>query len=363
MSVSDHAPVYNLCRFCLMCRNTCPVGRTTKHEATTPRGWALLISSVDRGQARWNADTADTLYQCAQCGLCYANCVTDQPLPSAIAAARAHVFTIGLAPVAVAEVDARLRRWGNPFREAEPLPASGAAEAALFVGAAAQHLRPEALAAARRLLDALGIAHTPVAQGLSSAYLPFALGLWETARALGGAARQEIAAAGARRLIVLTPEDRRAFTDVLPELGLPLPDGLEVVELMSLLADALATGRLAVRPLEESLAYHDPAHTPHFPGRAALARRVVGALSRQPLRELFWREGRAAPGGSVGGLRFTHPALAQQMTRDRLAEAAATGADLLVTEDPAALAHFSEHAGDAPIPVTGLYELLARQLT
>jgi Fe-S oxidoreductase len=372
MSLSDHAPVYNLCRFCLMCRHTCPVGRATKREATTPHGWALLIASVDRGQMQWNADTADTLYQCAQCGLCYANCVTDQPLPSAIAAARAQVFAAGLAPQAVAEVDARLKQWGNPFAEAEPAPArprslsapgtSGPAEAALFVGAAAQHLRPETLAAARRLLDALGIPHTPIAQGLSSAYLPFALGLWETARTLGRAALQELLAVGARRLIVLTPEDRRAFTDALPELGLSLPDGVEMVELMSLLAEAAAAGRLAFRPVAAALAYHDPAHTPHFPGRSAEARRVLRALSGQPVRELFWREGRAAPGGSVGGLRFTHPALAEQMTRERLAEAAATGADLLVTEDPAALAHFDALADAASIRVAGVYELLAQQL-
>lgn len=362
MSLSDHAPVYNLCRFCLMCRHTCPVGRVTKREATTPHGWALLISSVDRGLARWNADTADTLYMCAQCGLCYANCVTDQPLPSAIAAARAHVVTAGLAPEAVAQVDARLRQWGNPFREAEPLPAVGTAPAALFVGAAAQHLRPGTLAAARRLLDALGVAYVPVAQGLSSAYLPFALGLWETARTLGRAALQEITAVGATRLIVLAPEDRRAFTDALPELGLPLPDGVDVVELMTLLAEAVAAGRLRFRPVAAALTYHDPAHSPHFPGRSAEARRVLGALAGQPLRELFWREGRAAPGGSVAGLRFTHPALAEQMTRDRLAEAAATGADLLVTEDPAALAHFDSQAGAASIRVAGLYELLAQQL-
>jgi Fe-S oxidoreductase len=368
MSLSDHAPVYNLCRFCLMCRNTCPVGRATKREATTPHGWALLISSVDRGQMQWNADSVDTLYMCAQCGLCYANCVTDQPLPSAIAAARADVFTAGLAPAAVAEVDARLRQWGNPYQDHEPVPAAGTAGTALFVGAAAHRLRPGALAAARRLLEALGIEHVPVAQGLSSAYLPFALGLWETARTLGRAALQEITAARCTRLVVLTPEDRRAFSDALPELGLPLPDGVEVVELMTLLAEAVAAGRLKFRPLEAALAYHDPAHTPHFPGRSAEARRVLAALlapgadPRSPLRELFWREARAAPGGSVGGLRFTHPALAEQMTRERLAEAAATGADLLVTEDPAALAHFDAQAGAAPIRVAGLYELLAQHL-
>jgi heterodisulfide reductase subunit D len=344
-----------------MCRHVCPVGRTTKHESNTPHGWALLISSVDRGQAEWDADSVATLYQCTQCGLCLSNCVTDQPLPSSIAAARAHVAALGLAPKAVQDVDARLRRWGNPYQESDPLAASGAAPAALFVGAAAPYRRPAGLAAAVRLLQTLGIEHVQVAAGLSSVYLPFALGLHETARLLGQSALQEIAASGCRRLIVLTPEDARAFRDTLPELGLHLPDGVEVVELISLLAEGLAGGSLALRQADLSITYHDPAHTPNARGRAALARQVLAALTCQPLHEMFWREQRAAPGGSTGGLELTNPSLAARMTRDRLAEAVATGAEWLVTEDPTAQAQFDAQAARS-IRVAGLYELLVQHL-
>lgn len=68
------------------------------------------------------------------------------------------------------------------------------------------------------------------------------------------------------------------------------------------------------------------------------------------LREMLWRE---------GGLEFTNPALAAQMTRERLAEAAATGAQVLVTEDPAALASFTAQADDNSLAIEGWYELLA----
>ena len=361
MSLAEHAPVYNLCRYCLMCRHVCPVGRTTKREANTPHGWALLIASVDRGQMRWDTEAVDTLYECAQCGLCYDNCVTERPLPSAIAAARADVFAAGAAPASVVELEARLRRWGNPYRAMEqPVPV-GTAPAALFVGTA-QYLRPQTLTAARKLLDALGIEHVAVGAGLSSAFLPFALGLRDAASALAQAALEQVAASGASRLIVLSPEDARAFGDALPELGLALPVGVERIELMTLLAEAVEAGGLTFHPLDATVTYHDPAHTPHFPGRAAQARRVLAALFREPLRELFWREGRAAPGGAVGGLEWTQPALAERMTRERLAEAAATGAGLLVTDDPAALAHFEQVAGGAGIPIAGLFELLAQQV-
>jgi Fe-S oxidoreductase len=356
--LAEHAPVYEGCRFCLMCRHVCPVGRTTKYESNTPHGWALLISSVDRGQMSWDADAVDTLYQCAQCSLCLSNCVTDRPLPSAIAAARAVVVSIGAAPAEVAQVEARLRRWGNPYREEAPAAVVGTAPAALYVGAEAVYLHPQSVAAIQQLLHALGIGHVRVCAGLSSVYLPHALGLRETARILAQSALHDIAASGCSRLIALAPRDLHAFEHIHPELGMPLPDGVELVDMMAVLADGLNTGRLAARPAELSLTYHDPALSPLFPSRAALARRVLAAVTTLPVREMFWREGRAAPGGAVGGLDFTHPALAAQMTRDRLAEAAATGAQTLVTEDPAALAHFAAHA-DGMMRVQGLYELLA----
>ena len=77
------------CRYCLMCRHVCPVTRVTFNEATSPHGWALTIASVRRGQLRWDVATTDLLYRCADCGLCQSFCVTDQPLPYAIVAARA----------------------------------------------------------------------------------------------------------------------------------------------------------------------------------------------------------------------------------------------------------------------------------
>src|SRR5512143_627674 len=144
----DYIPIYDGDRYCLMCRHVCPVERVTKREATTPHGWALLIASVIRGSLQWDADTVDTLYQCSDCATCQANCATDRPLPAALKAARAEVVRLGKQPASVMEIDRKLHEWGNPYN---PLPASPVAqkgEAGLYVGAAAQFLRPQAIEAA-----------------------------------------------------------------------------------------------------------------------------------------------------------------------------------------------------------------------
>src|SRR5436305_14670682 len=134
----DYTAVYDAERYNLMTRHVCPVERVTKRETTSPHGWALLIASVQRGLLAWDEEPVDTLYQCADCGLCQVHSLMDQPLPAAIVAARAAVVAQRAAPESVTDLDARLRRWGNPYGElAAERPAPG--PMALFVGAAAAH--------------------------------------------------------------------------------------------------------------------------------------------------------------------------------------------------------------------------------
>src|SRR5262245_14168431 len=275
------------CRYCLMCRHVCPVTRVTYNEATSPHGWALTIASVRRGLLDWNAETADLLYQCADCGLCQAFCATDQPLPYAIVAARAEVASAGRAPAAVAQVDAALRRWGHTYagpRPLEPSPAAAEglgvrAETMLFVGATAWHRERASLDAARRLLEAAGLAHGLAAVGRSSGYLAYTLGLHETARELARATVEELTASGCHTLVVLSPEHAHMLRTVYPLLGAPLPTGVEVVELTALLAHMLDEGRLRLHQSSLDLAYHDPCQTPRVDGRWHAPRRLLMAIS------------------------------------------------------------------------------------
>ena len=350
------------CRYCLMCRHVCPVTRVTYNEATSPHGWALTIASVRRGLLDWNAETAGLLYQCADCGLCQSFCATDRPLPDAIVAARAEVVAAGRAPTAIADVDVALRRWGNPYDSDEGVAeGAGRADVAVFVGAAAWHRERAALGAARQLLEAAGVAHRLAGTGRASGYLAYTLGLHETARELARATAAEVERIGCRTLVALSPEQAHTFGHVYPLLGASLPTGVEVVELTVLLANMVEEGRLRLRAAPLDLAYHDPCQTPRLEGRWRAPRRLLAAITSQPLREGFWREQRAAPCGASGGLPWTQPGLAAQMARAALADVANGGAPLIVTDAPGCLAHLRAHTR-AGVEVRGLYELLAEQM-
>ena len=195
------------CRYSLMCRHVCPVGNLTRMETLTPHGWAQLIALERRGLSSWNDETVDALYKCADCGSCRSHCVSSQPLPAAIAAARTQLVDQRLAPDIVYEIADRLRDSENPFERKAPKESSGTGTAALFAGDEVWHLRPAALEAAVKLLHATGIRPVVIGQGRNSGLLASSLGLSSIARNLALATLEELAASGARRLFVLSPGD------------------------------------------------------------------------------------------------------------------------------------------------------------
>jgi Fe-S oxidoreductase len=359
---TDPADTTEDCRFCWMCRQACPVGFVTKRETLTPHAWALLIASVRRGALAWNAETADVLYQCADCGLCRTHCVTDRPLPDAIAIARAQVAAAGQAPQAAYalrdSLDARARQASATAR-----PASGS-ETVLFIGDALAEHRAS-VEAATTLLAQVGVRATPIGEGCGNGVLASALGFPDTARAQAEAVVGAVSGAGARQVLVLGAGDRYAFERLYRDrLGVTWPEGVQVREVTAVLAEAVAQGglRLSAKPAAGAYAYHDPCHSTrvgrdHEAPRALLA----AALGESGARRLFWREQRAHPCGSVGALAHTHPDLANQLSDARLADAAQAGATVLVTEEPSCLRHLQSRSA-TDVSVVGLYELLLERL-
>ena len=281
------------CRYCLMCRHVCPVGHVTRKETMTPHGWGLTIASVQRGLLTWNPETVDVLYSCADCGTCRAFCVTDQALPDAIAATRAEVAGRGLAPAAALEIHQAIQEWSNPYEKKKPDVAKGKGEVALFVGDDAKYLWPEGLDAALKLLAAVGVKPILIGTGRCNGYLPSSLGFPDTARELAQATLSELKASGAKRLLVLTPGDQYAFSRLLTErLGIEWPEGVELREVISLLEEKSAEGRLKFKPRLTS--GHTRILTP--PIHCEFQRAI-------PRRAICWRASCPALGGSYSGAR------------------------------------------------------------
>ncbi|UCH26593.1 MAG: (Fe-S)-binding protein [Trueperaceae bacterium] len=364
MKLNNPIDTVENCRYCLMCRHVAPVGHITKDETLTPHGIALTVASQRRGLIQWNRETVAVIYSEPDGGNCRAHCITDQPLPEAIAAVRAELTAQDLAPAIVYRVHEALEKWHTPFGEERLAPATGRAEVALFVGDEAHYLWPSALEGALKLLEAVGLRPTLIGRGRSSGYLASSLGFPETATRQGQELLAELSASGASRLLVLSPGDYFTFNQLYPErLGIALPPEVALNDVASVLAEALADGRLPLRASEEPTpyAYVDPTHAVRVPQRFDAPRALVGAVMPSAPLELFWRRERAHPVGSTA-LQFTRPELADALTRARLEDAKNRGAELLICEDPGSLYQLKQHAGALSLRVKGLYELLAEHI-
>ena len=358
-------PTTDNCRYCLMCRHVCPVGYVTRLETLTPHGWGLTIASVQRGLLAWNEETVNVLYSCADCGLCRVNCVTDQPLPDAIAAARAEVTSQQLAPAIVYEVGEMLKKYENPYVQQTPETGISHGEVALFVGDEAAHRWPGAISAAQTLIRATGVSAVEIGVGRNNGYLASSLGFPETARTLAKATLEELRASGAGKLLVLSPGDYFAFNQHLVErLGLTWPEEVKLIELTSYLHDRFNAGRLTFTTLEDTIpyAYVDPTHGVRVPAGRAAAQAILNAVLPMPGRELFWRGERAHPAGTTA-LQYTQPHLADQLTFAKLDDMVKSGAQMAITEDAGTLYQLSRHAARFGVRVQGLYELLAEQIS
>jgi Fe-S oxidoreductase len=347
-----------------MCRHVCPVGHVTQRETLTPHGWALTIDSVHRGTLQWNDDSVDVLYACADCGLCRTHCVTDQPLPDAIAAARAEVAAAGIAPKAAYAIDEKLQRWANPYEAREPAAVTAQADVVLFVGDAAAHLEPRSVEAAIALLGAAGIRHVQLGAGRSTGLLASSLGFPGTAATLARAVLAEVAASGCRELLVLGPGDRYAFERLYHErLDLAWPADVVIKDVTTVLAEALSAGRVSFRRRANvpPYAYHDPCHGPRVRRDAASPRALLAAALGSGEVRMFWRGERAHPCGAIGGLEFTQPAIAAKLADARVADAVAAGASWLVADDPSCLHHLRTRPNGG-VAVQSFYELLVDQL-
>lgn len=352
------------CRYCLMCRHIASVEYVTHKETLSPHGWALVIASVKRGLLEWDQDTVDVIYSAPDHGNSRAHCVTDQPLPEAIAFVRTEIVNQQLAPPVVYEIDEKLREYGTPFAGRKPGIVAGESSVALFVGDEVQYLWPKALNAASKLLATQGINPVMIGVGRSSGYLASSLGLPDTARMLAEATLAELENCGAERLIVLSPGDYFTFNQLYSErLGIEFPEEVEIMELTALLADRLEGGELSFNRIEDDTpyAYVDPTHSVRVPNRHASPRELLAQVLQDNSRELFWRKARAHPVGSTA-LQFTKPDIAARLTAARLRDAQSSGAQVLVSDDAGTLRKLQESAQSFNLTVRGLYEVLADQM-
>lgn len=106
------------CTYCpKMCRFSCPVSETTKHETHTPWGKMQLAGLLLTGRMPWSHEAASALYQCTSCGRCQNYCEHHNDVAVSLWEARAGATEAHVAPTGVEQVEKHFRRHNNPYNQ------------------------------------------------------------------------------------------------------------------------------------------------------------------------------------------------------------------------------------------------------
>ena len=340
MGIQEIRQTTESCKHCFMCRHACPTFLATKLDSHTPRGYALLLSEIDHGFQSWTSAIIDRFYQCSRCGLCREDCAYHWAEDEVVRNAREEIVAGGLAPERVKSIADSITAHHHPYGETSnawtpPLAVSGRknAEILYFAGCATWQSHPEIARAVEKIMGVLGADWTVMGdEGCCGAPL-FDLGFTEEARETSRRFAGKLKQTRARLLLTGCAHCYRAFTELYPSWGTPLPEGLEVMHVSQYLLRQFRQGSLkAARKVNLSkVSYHDPCQLGRKAGEYDAPRELIAMAVGAPPLELFHSREKAECCGAGSSMFLTDPHIARKVACKRIQAVREADSDVVIT--------------------------------
>lgn len=350
----------NNCRFCWMCRHTCPVGLVTGKEGNNARAKGLLVS-MDHRNMPLNKDSAKLMYECCLCKACTNNCETGFDPSIYILEARTKAVAEDLIPAEVqrAAVRAEAGKLGTSC-ENEKLSEKIAglpktAENVLYLGESSRCGMADIAFAVMELLDKAKIDYTVLAEEpASGAQFGELIGYVDEVRKMAQNCGEALLKTGAGNIIALNPTDAAFMKHQWEEWGILKA---EVVTATAFMETLIAEKRLQPKKLGISAAYHDPCRLARDLDETEPTRNIMAAMGID-LHELFLnRKLTKCCGGAV--LRQTFPTLQKEVAEARWGDVALEKMSLLITACPCCYENMKVSAPEG-MEIKDLFVLLNR---
>jgi Fe-S oxidoreductase len=255
---------------------------------------------VDAGQLRrWQELLYDS---CTMCGRCTLACPMGIDIAGLVAQARHGMFAAGLVPHELWAVAERAEREGSPLGatpkvlkdriewlndEHEVDVALDRPQAEVLVTLSSIELMkyPKSLVALAKILNRLGTSWTFRSDGYEATNFGLFSGNLAWQRDMSMKIIDAAIASGAKTLVL--PECGHAYGAMRWQganmYGKPLP--FRVLHISEFLAEAVREGRLKLKPMKETVTFHDPCQVSRRGGATSAPREVLGAL-KVDLREM-----------------------------------------------------------------------------
>ena len=333
------------CIFCGFCRLGCPTFSVTHRESRNARGRNVLAFNLLNGTIEPSADLAEAFYSCTTCQACTYFCPALVRVDEIVEEVRKKLYKAGFTPEPVLGVRDNIFKTGNVYASAKadrtdifPAPLKekiqtgqlkSQAETLLFMGCVPSYLDMKMVPSLLKPLDAAGVEYTTL--GTEEGCCGFPLFLMGTDEFEPHAKKviERIKTSGAKELVTPCAGCYKTFKKIYPDVG---DLGMEVYHSVHYLEKLINEGKIKFNgDLGKKVTYHDPCDL----GRAFKVfeepRNILKAIPGLEFVEMARNSLKARCCGGGGGVLANNPDMAVDMAAERVRDALAVGAEIIVS--------------------------------
>jgi len=333
------------CIYCGFCRLGCPTFIATQRESRNARGRNALAFYLMNGEVEPSRELAEAFYSCTACQACTYFCPAQIKVDEIVEGVRKKLYQDGLAPAEVLGVRDNILRSGNIYASAreeridiypptlKEIVKKGRlkskAGTLLFMGCVPSYLDMKMVPSLIRPLDAAKVDYTTLGVEESCCGYPlFLMGSDEFERHAENLI-EKIRATGAHELVTPCAGCYKAFKKLYPGIG---DLGVEVYHSVHYLENLISEERIVFnKDLPKKVTYHDPCDL----GRAFKIfeepRNILGKIPGLEFVEMARNRTQARCCGGGGGVQASDPEMAIKMAAERVRDALAVGAEIIVS--------------------------------
>ncbi len=333
------------CIYCGFCRLGCPTFSVTHRESRNARGRNALAFNFLNGTIEPSSELAEAFYSCTTCQACTYFCPARVKVDEIVEEVRKKLYKDGLTPEPVLGIRDNIMKMGNVYASAKAdridiYPSElkqkikdgtmkETAETLLFMGCVPSYLDMKMIPSLIKPLDEAGVDYTTL--GTEEGCCGFPLFLMGTDEFEPHAEKviERIRATGAKELVTPCAGCYKTFKKIYPEVG---DLGLEVYHSVHYLEKLINEGKLKFQgELGKKVTYHDPCDL----GRAFQIfeepRNILKAIPGLEFVEMARNRLQARCCGGGGGVLANNPDMAVDMAAERVRDALAVGAEIIVS--------------------------------
>jgi Fe-S oxidoreductase len=337
------------CVRCGLCLSTCPGYRESLKETDSPRARVALVQAVRDGVIEAPDDGyANAFYRCLLCGACSFICPSGVAVDRVLELTRGELADAGLLPPALCDLDTRIALYRNISAEANegrliwadnlPNPPKGLgkeqADVAYFVGCVGSFFPrsynvPQSLV---RIFDKADVDYALLGGSeWCCGYPMYINGELDAARELMAHNLDAMRDLGATKIVMTCPSCYYFWKEAYPA-ALGLDDlGLQVQHATEFLADLLESGEVPLHEVRDDVTYHDPCDLGRKGGVTEAPRRILAQIPGVNLKEMAENRESSHCCGGGGNLETYAPDVGKAISRNRIRQAADTGALTVVS--------------------------------